>query len=152
MSHDSATAREYVGEDTRPDTYDETFEVFELAAHRTCVREARHRVHAQLSAWGIKPDLLDTAVLVVSELVTNALVHSGTKVITCAVRLRRDLLRIEVTDDGDGGAGPAARDASPSEENGRGLLLISRLSEAWGAAVGRNGHGHTVWAILSVPA
>jgi anti-sigma regulatory factor (Ser/Thr protein kinase) len=147
MSHDSAMAREYVGEDTRPDTYDETFE---LAAHRTSVREARHRVHDRLSAWGVKPDPLDTAVLVVSELVTNALIHSGTKVITCALQLHRDLLRIEVTDNGDGGPGPIACDASPSEENGRGLLLISRLSDAWGSAVGRNGHGHTVWAILSV--
>ena len=153
MSHDSTAAPEYVDGDTSSDTCHETFE---LAAHLTSVREARQRVHARLSEWAIGPDLLDTAVLVVSELVTNALVHTGTKVITCALQVQRGLLRIEVTDHGDGdgssdgGPEPTACIASASEENGRGLLLISRLSDAWGV-VDRSGQGHTVWAILTVP-
>ena len=155
MSHDSATARALVGGDTRSDTYHETFE---LAAQRTCVREARRRVQTQLTEWGIDSDLRDTAVLVTSELVTNALVHTGTKIITCALALHRGLLRIEVTDHADGhdrgdaAPGPIAGDASPTEENGRGLQLISRLSDAWGATIGKNGNGHMVWAILSLPA
>ena len=160
MSHDSATARALVGRDTRSDTYHQTFE---LAAQHTCVREARRRVQTQVTEWGVDPDLRDTAVLVTSELVTNALVHTGTKVITCALSLHRGLLRIEVTDHADhrdnadhrdqddASPGPTAGEAAPSEENGRGLQLISRLSDAWGVTVAKNGDGHMVWAMLSIP-
>lgn len=121
---------------------------FELPARDTCVREARRRVHAQLSEWSLDGDMRDAAALVVSELVTNALLHTSSEVIVCALREEHGRLRIEVTDQGDPGPVPAPRIAEPDQEHGRGLLLVTRLADAWGVATASSGRGHSVWAVL----
>ncbi|MQY11587.1 hypothetical protein SRB5_17060 [Streptomyces sp. RB5] len=103
-------------------------------------------------------ELLEDALLLVSELVTNAVVHAGTEV---EVRLRYD--------PGTGGAGPApgvpARpglivevgdgrgrraDAAGgfARERGRGLRLVDELAESWGVAYRRT--GKTVWFRLAL--
>lgn len=94
------------------------------------------------------------AVLVTSELVTNALVHAGIPVRLAlrSVNGGRDLL-IEVTD-----AGPLEGEARPKalrhehvaeSTSGRGLLMVERLSSSWG--VRPEGVGKTVWAIVGLP-
>jgi DNA-binding response OmpR family regulator len=108
------------------------------------VRLARDFLANQCEAWGFD-DESGAAQLVMSELVTNALTHGGTH---CEMRLRyRDnLLRIEVEDDAPGS--PDVRPIEPNSEGGRGLIIISLLSEAWGVDTLSMG-GKVVWAELS---
>jgi anti-sigma regulatory factor (Ser/Thr protein kinase) len=103
------------------------------------VRAARAFTDLVLGVQGSDDD--GTASLLVSELVTNSLLHSdsrgpgGTIAVTVAIAPGEVL--VEVTD--DGGGEPAPRDAGDSGENGRGLHLVTALSQAWGyiAASGR---------------
>ena len=122
-------------------------ETFDLAARGTSAAEARHRSLAWLTGHAVAREVADIAVLIVREFVTNAVVHGGSTVISCTLHLGGGLLRIEVTDQGTGGTSPVIRHATPDELSGRGLLLVSALSEAWGAspAVPR---GWTVWATV----
>jgi serine/threonine-protein kinase RsbW len=122
-------------------------EAFDLAARRASVAEARHRTLAWLLCRRVGQQAAETAVLVVSELVTNAVVHSGSDVIRCALRLGAGLLRIEVTDQGAGRAEPAVRKPAPDDVSGRGLLLVSTVAEAWGVIPAAGG-GWTVWATV----
>ena len=90
-------------------------------------------------------DVTDTAVLLVSELATNAVVHASTA-FTVDVEWVRDRLRLEVTDEGLGS--PAPRPAGLTDEHGRGLQLVRSLSSAWG--VERQGPvGKGVWFELA---
>jgi serine/threonine-protein kinase RsbW len=122
-------------------------EAFDLAARAASVAEARHRTIAWLLRCPVGEQAAEAAALIVSELVTNAIVHSGSEVIRCALRLGRGLLRIEVTDQGVSGAEPAARIPADDDVSGRGLLLVSAVSEAWGVSAALAG-GRTVWATV----
>lgn len=126
-------------------------ETFDVAARRTSVAEARHRSLAWLARHAVAQQAAQTAVLVVSEFVTNAVVHTSSTVISCTLQLGGDLLRVEVTDQGTGRTSPVIRHAALDEMGGRGLLLVNAVTEAWGAfpAVPR---GWTVWAILRMTA
>ena len=86
------------------------------------------------------PASADAVALVVSELVTNAVVH-GRGDVTLDVVLAPDLVRVEVTD-----ADPLMSPARPVTEGdtGRGLLLVSRVAQRWG--VRRQSTGKVVWA------
>jgi len=119
------------------------------AAARGFVREA-------LLGWGL-PEVVDDAVVLVSELVTNAVVHAGTAAEVCCLREERTI-RIEVTDQhperglpafANVPAGAEERYADPDGEGGRGLLMCSALSTCWGVeyAAGRK----TVWFRLALP-
>jgi anti-sigma regulatory factor (Ser/Thr protein kinase) len=94
---------------------------------------------------GILADLpeADDAVLCLSELATNATVHSRSLDgghYTVRVELHSQHLRVSVRDQG----GPWAPPGPGDERHGRGLLIVSRLASSWG----RDGHsadGWTVW-------
>jgi anti-sigma regulatory factor (Ser/Thr protein kinase) len=92
-------------------------------------------------------DLISTSELVVSELVTNAVRAQSSRI---SVRLTVDdyNLVIAVRDDGTGQ--PAPRTAAPTDTNGRGLALVSALSNAWGfsgpEADASKPPAKTVWA------
>lgn len=122
-------------------------ETFDLPARRASAAEARHRSLGWLTRHAVAHQAAETAVLVVSELVTNAVVHSGSTVIGCTLMLGGGRLRVEVTDQGTGRTAPVVRHAAAYDMTGRGLLLVSAVSEAWGAsrAVPR---GWTVWALV----
>jgi hypothetical protein len=74
-------------------------------------------------------------------------VHSGSSLITCSLMLCDGLLRIEVTDQGTSRRVPVVRHAAAHELTGRGLLLVSAVSQSWGAfpAIPQ---GWTVWATV----
>jgi CheY-like chemotaxis protein len=111
------------------------------------VAAARRFVEARLRAWGLQP-LLDDALMVVSELVTNAITHADS---SCRIRLSvsATTLRIDVF---DGGAGtPEPRPASNAEEHGRGLHMVDAVTSAWGLEE-VPGEGKLVWAELARPA
>jgi anti-sigma regulatory factor (Ser/Thr protein kinase) len=106
------------------------------------VGEARRAVRALLAAAG-RDDLTDTAELLVSEVVTNALLHAGTDIVLRAT-LDGTTLRVEV---GDGSPHlPVRRRYGATSGTGRGLLMLEQLVDDWG--VSRQGDGKTVWFLL----
>ncbi|RSM85083.1 ATP-binding protein [Streptomyces sp. WAC 01325] len=119
---------------------------FELAAHPGSPAQARRLTRARLNGWSVCEDTCDTAVLVVSELVTNAIVHTASEHIVCELHDGIDLVRIAVRDEGCAPGEPHPSPARPEEEHGRGLLLIDALCHAWGAQ--EHGSGLVVWADL----
>ncbi|MCH0562729.1 MULTISPECIES: ATP-binding protein [unclassified Streptomyces] len=119
---------------------------FELAAHPGSPARARHLTRARLNGWEVCEDTCDTAALVVSELVTNAIVHTASRVVVCELHDGSDRVRIAVRDEGCAPGGPSAAQGQPEEEHGRGLLLVDALCHAWGAH--EHGPGLLVWAEL----
>lgn len=116
----------------------------DLAQHPTSVRKAREFVSRTLSEWDLER-LVDDALLVVSELATNALTHADS---ACRVRLALTsaTVRIDVLDTGAGT--PEPQPASSTAEHGRGLHLVGALTSAWGLEV-VPGEGKLVWAELT---
>lgn len=100
---------------------------------------ARRFVSAALERWDCE-DALDTVQLLVTELVTNAVVHAGAKP-SVAVILLPHALRVEVGDSDP--SGPVAREASDEAESGRGLLLLDQMATRWGVETAAD--GKTVW-------
>jgi PAS domain S-box-containing protein len=85
--------------------------------------------------------------LVVSEVVTNAVVHAGTA-IGLSVQVFGGRVRVEVQDGSP--HLPDRREQSPMAGFGRGLMLIESVVDAWGVA--RGSHGKTVWFEVGRPA
>jgi len=108
------------------------------------VGRAREYARTQLVAWDLEP-LVDTAELLVSELVTNALRYGEGE-----IRLRLLLDRTLVCEVWDAGlVQPRRRRARDTDEGGRGLQLVGLLSAAWGSR--RTPRGKTVWFELPLP-
>jgi anti-sigma regulatory factor (Ser/Thr protein kinase) len=120
---------------------------FELSAHPGSVARARQLTRARLAGWAVCEDTCDTAALVVSELVTNAIVHTAGKHVVCELHDDADLVRIAVRDEGCAPGEPRPVPQRPEEEHGRGLLLVAALCRAWGAQDA--GPGLLVWAELA---
>ena len=107
---------------------------------------ARKFVSQTLVEWGMEP-LIDSALLVASELAANAVTHTDTS-FRIQLSLAPTTLRIDVTDSGAGT--PEPQPPTLSEEHGRGLLLIGALTTAWGLD-DAPGAGKVVWAELAFP-
>ncbi|WP_246108886.1 ATP-binding protein [Streptomyces sedi] len=124
---------------------------FRLPAAPTSAAEARRLTRQQLAEWRTPSDACDSAQLVISELVTNALRHTDSESVGCEVRLAGSLLRVAVA---SGGAGPrpAPGRAHEDDEGGRGLMLVCSLAQVWGVRPGEAGAGHEVWAELPLTA
>ena len=105
-----------------------------------CARSLARRIVLE---WA-RCDLVDTAELLVSELVTNAIQASAglpRPVVRLWLVAERDNIVIRVW---DGSADmPTRRDAGPESEHGRGLMLVESLSKQWGACVKPT--GKVVW-------
>lgn len=103
---------------------------FRLTRCRRTVPRSRALAHAVLGEWGVSQDVLESAELVLSELVTNALrvpVPSDRQVgVRIARSLAEGLLRLEVSDAGEGR--PEVRAPGDEETCGRGLLLVEALA------------------------
>lgn len=124
-------------------------DAFHLPALRTSVPEARRRVGALLGAWGAAQQVRDDVELVVSELFTNAVRHTDSERVGCALALSSAHIRITVTDEGGRGASaPRVQPGSVDKEGGRGLFLVGALSASWGTQPDPGGRGRTVWAEL----
>ena len=94
---------------------------------------ARRSVHAQL-AEHIPATTAADAALLVSELVTNSVIHANVgprRALTVEVTTLDDRVRIAVTDPGSGRR-PRLFSSDPDTPGGLGLLLVDKLSETWG--------------------
>ncbi|MFD5114410.1 ATP-binding protein [Streptomyces sp. NPDC058391] len=121
---------------------------FELPARAESVGRARKLAYDRLARWGIDDEACETVVLVVSELVTNAIVHAAGDHVVCEIREGKGHLRIAVEDQGYGPTGPQMRRTSEGE-GGRGLFLIDSMCSGWGAHdTSGYGPGRVVWAEL----
>jgi anti-sigma regulatory factor (Ser/Thr protein kinase) len=107
--------------------------------HRRCVRltrepaavaEARSHVREVIHAWKVPVDP-DIAILLASDLVTNAITHGSGETVTLAIRCARDHLRIDVYD--TSGSLPMTEVEPADTKAGRGLVLIATLSTEWGS-------------------
>jgi len=113
--------------------------------HRGAPRTARRVVAEYCRDARAGNECRDTAVLLTSELVTNALLHGRGPV---RLRLKADAhrLRVEVGDDDPGH--PRAPTQMEGAESGRGMLIVSGLAAAWGVV--DHAAGKTVWFELGV--
>jgi anti-sigma regulatory factor (Ser/Thr protein kinase) len=125
-----------------------------LAALPSAVSCARGHVRAVAHEWGLA-ELADTAELLASELVSNAVQASE------RLRTRADLaivpvVRLWVTSDGESlfvyvwdasNDMPVRHEAGPADDSGRGLMIIDALSADWGA-YREPGGGKVVWAAI----
>jgi anti-sigma regulatory factor (Ser/Thr protein kinase) len=116
------------------------------------VAVARQRLAADLNAAGIFAGAVGDAVLVVSELLSNAIRHArplpGSSV-QVAWAVDHDAVEVAVS---DGGAAtrPAPAQATVSSLGGRGLGIVDYLARTWG--IRTDDGGLTVWAVLAAPA
>ncbi|MFB8245029.1 SpoIIE family protein phosphatase [Streptomyces sp. NPDC055952] len=116
---------------------------WELPSDPAVVAEARRAATRQLARWGLD-ELAFTTELVVSELVTNAIRYA-----TGTIRLRLIRERALVCEVFDGGAtAPHLRHPRTTDEGGRGLLLVSQLTQRWGTRF--VGEGKIIWAEQSL--
>jgi serine/threonine-protein kinase RsbW len=123
------------------------WKAFRLPALTSSVAAARHRVCDTLGRWDMV-SVRDDAGLVISELFTNAVLHTDSERITCALWTVDEVLYVEVADDGHTRTTPTSRPPTSDLENGRGLLLVEELTDEWGVRPSEPGHGRTVWARL----
>ena len=116
-----------------------------LPRDATSPSRARSFVRAELSAQGL-PDLVDDVELVVSELVTNAVLHAGTALV---VTLSEDGARVLLTvRDHTPRFGPLVRTVTPSDTQGRGLMITEMISDDWGVEIASTS-AKSVWASFS---
>ncbi|QDY77292.1 ATP-binding protein [Streptomyces qinzhouensis] len=109
------------------------------------VAKARAELGAVLGEWGLQA-LADPALVVLSELITNAVRHARTasgREIETRCRREADGVRIEVHDADE----QRPRHREPGETGGYGLVLVEALSVTWGVD-DRDGVGKVVWALV----
>nr|WP_233359781.1 ATP-binding protein [Streptomyces sp. GMY02] len=99
-----------------------------------------------LRHWGLSPKLTEDAVLLVSELVGNAVRHTGARVFGLRLRRRRGWIRVEVRDPSRGL--PCLMPVQELDISGRGLFLVDKLADRWG--VDLLPRGKTTWFEMRV--
>jgi len=122
-----------------------------LPRHPRSVGRARTLLREQVRTWRIPEAQAEVAVLLLSELVTNACRHarvSPGREVRARCVVRDEKLRIEVSDASE--VMPQPRQAMAEDESGRGLALIAALADAWDAHPRACGIGKTVWFELKL--
>jgi anti-sigma regulatory factor (Ser/Thr protein kinase) len=102
---------------------------------------ARRAMARSAELWRLDRELTETALLLVSELATNAIRH-GTPPVRLSLRLDSDRLRVEVTDSSP--SMPQVAHPGPDQTSGRGLQIVQQLAARWGSQTSRT-LGKTVW-------
>jgi len=123
---------------------------YQLPNHPESVGRARRWVRAMLTADGCCEDAIDTALLIMSELATNGLIHGSqhrSDTITIVCEVDSHILTIGVIDYGSGQ--PAILDAGEDAEFGRGLALVEDMADDWGQESCDG--GKLVYARLKLP-
>jgi anti-sigma regulatory factor (Ser/Thr protein kinase) len=126
---------------------DQTRATMELPGDASAAGQARRFVARVLRAWSVDEDTVDNAELCVSELVTNAVIHSGTTS-SVTVQADREYVLVIVQDRGGRGAVRRPEELDPESVSGRGLTLVDALASAWSAE--HSTDGTTVWFELAL--
>ncbi|QNN54016.1 ATP-binding SpoIIE family protein phosphatase [Nocardioides mesophilus] len=119
----------------------------ELPADPSAAGLARRFVTSVLQDWSVTEAVVDTAQLCVSELVTNAVIHSGTTS-SVTVQVDDEYVMVLVQDRGGRGAVRQPEELQPESISGRGLSLVDALTSAWSAE--HSTDGTTVWFELAL--
>ena len=121
----------------------------QFAPEAASAAAARQFVRQTLTDWGAHA-VLDDAVLLTNELVTNAVMHAGTDLnVSCA--LGAGYVQIGVADSHASRALPTAvSNSAPEKTSGRGLYLLSQIAQSWGVEYDRT--STRVWFRLSLSA
>ncbi|MEX2587218.1 MAG: ATP-binding protein [Actinomycetota bacterium] len=115
-----------------------------LPAQAAALASARRFTESRLAQWHV-PQLTDSLNLLVTELVTNAVVHGGTEAhLKLLFDSRR--LRVEVRDGSS--AEPRVQRYSTTATTGRGMQIVDSLADRWGTK--REDVGKVVWLELDV--
>jgi anti-sigma regulatory factor (Ser/Thr protein kinase) len=117
----------------------------EFPADRTAPSRARRFVAETLHSWGVSGATTADAVLLVSELVTNALLHARSAP-TVELTHDGDIVRVGVCDDSP--VAPRRRQYATDAATGRGIALVEQLATDWGSE--RLGDGKRVWFELRI--
>lgn len=122
-----------------------TAAVHTVPPHPAAVGEARRFLKRTLDDWGIDEETIDTAVLCLSELVTNAVIHAHAG---CVVRvlLERGILTTTVRDNGTTDDSLVESLVDPLRVHGRGLQVVDALATRWGSEL--DSVGTSVWFVL----
>ncbi|WP_380282035.1 ATP-binding protein [Kitasatospora purpeofusca] len=116
-----------------------------LPRSRRSPAEARRCLERLLGGVVGGERFIDAGLLLVSELVTNAVVHGSPYDNRVLLELSADPVRLRIeVHDARGDRAPLLRGADRDDESGRGLLLVKSLSEKWGCCP-RDGIGKIVW-------
>ncbi|MBV9382605.1 MAG: ATP-binding protein [Streptosporangiaceae bacterium] len=115
-----------------------------LARGPAAAAEARGQVRAAISAWHVPVDP-DIAILLTSDLVTDAIRHEAGEAVTLAVRCARGQLRVDVH--GTSRSWPVVADARAGARREPGLILVASLSAEWGFY--RTASGNAVYFTLA---
>jgi anti-sigma regulatory factor (Ser/Thr protein kinase) len=118
-------------------------ETITLAPDPASVPQGRRFVRRVLTAWDV-PDLLDTALLLTSELLTNSVLHARTGIV---LTLTRPPGRVDIVVGDLSDVLPARRRHAADATTGRGVELLDRLATSWDVV--RDGAGKAVHVSLS---
>lgn len=110
------------------------------------VRQARRFVSQAIH--GSPPELIQTVVLMTSELASNCIRHTDSRFEVAVTRTEGEI-RVEATDRGRGQ--PVVRTPEPTDPSGRGLQIVDMLAADWGVELLPE-EGKTVWFTVLVPA
>ena len=113
-----------------------------VAPALSAVAPARRWARERFAEAGMTDGRLDTLVLLVSELVTNAVAHSDPPVVL-RVDVDDERTRVEVTDGTR--QVPVVLDPPPTASGGRGVLVVDRLATRWGTSPERGSAAKAVW-------
>ncbi|MFJ6669428.1 ATP-binding protein [Streptomyces sp. NPDC091383] len=112
--------------------------------------QARDHVREALGSWQVPEDTVEAAVLLVSELTTNAVKHTRSPRIGLELLRREGEVEMAVQDSGPRPVAPLRTILTQAgdtwDENGRGLGIVHRLASRWGTA--EAGTGLKVWAAI----
>ncbi len=115
-----------------------------LARVPSSAAAARSQVGEAIRAWKVPVDA-DIAILLTSDLVTDAITHGDGPTITLAIRCSRGHLRVDVYDSPR--SAPVPADQPVGADSGRGLILVATLSTEWGSF--RTAAGKAVYFTLA---
>ena len=110
-----------------------------IAAHHEAGQQLRRSLRAWLTAGCWPVDVVETVQLLASELVTNAVRHTESRLVRVAAAAEAGVLRVAVADEQPLVAAGALRVRAPrgSDFGGRGLALVEQLADRWGARAWR---------------